>query len=432
MGSMPAEPPLSLSLLLPAALMLGLRAVLVAGEAAVAAVGAERATELAGEARGGRSLERLKQDPERSAAGVRATLGLALSAGAALTAFVAADTLPGDRMWAALAGAAAAWLLALLADTTLRALALTHPEWWALATAPLQLFLRGMFSIPTRLVAATGDLLLRPLGTRIRFAAAPPPLEEIQRILTDTKEEGAPEPALVRSLFDFGERTVKEIMVPRTDVFAIALDASPDEVVRLFLEEGHTRVPVYRESLDRIVGLVHVKDLLPLIANPELIILHDLVRPTTFVPWNRPVQQVMRELQKAGQHLAVVVDEYGGVAGIVTLEDIVEQLVGDIRDEFDEEAEVEVTASADGASLVRADMRVGDFNEQFDADVPEEEGYETLAGFLNALAGAIPSEGDRFYHGGFEFQVVRRDPRRVVEVRVTRTRAESSSAGPST
>ena len=130
----------------------------------------------------------------------------------------------------------------------------------------------------------------------------------------------------------------------------------------------------------------------------------------------------MRELQKASQHFAVVVDEYGGVAGIVTLEDIVEQIVGDIRDEFDE-AEPEVVPSADGANVVRGDMRVAEFNRTFQAEVPEDQGFETMGGFLSSLAGAIPAENDRFYHGGYEFQVARRDPRRVLEIRVTRTRA---------
>jgi CBS domain containing-hemolysin-like protein len=216
-------------------------------------------------------------------------------------------------------------------------------------------------------------------------------------------------------------------MVPRTDVVAISDDADPREVIQLLVEEGHTRIPVYRGSVDTIIGIIHVKDLLPLIANPELIILHDLIRPAHFVPWNRPIAQVMRELQQEQKHFAVVVDEYGGMAGIITLEDIVEQIVGDMRDEFDEEIG-DVVQGPGGAATVRAEMRVAEFNLAFDAHVPDDAGYETMGGFVSSLAGTIPAEGDRFYHGGLELEVTQRNPRRVLELRVTRTRAPGEQA----
>jgi len=404
-----------------AAASLVMRGIVLAGDAAIGATGPDRARELAGASRAGRSVARLKSDPDLTSATLRAALALFL-AGGVLGAVVAALRLGSSLppVVAGLAGTVPAWIVAVWIDSIARSLSSASPEAWALRTASLLLPLRRVLSPAVRMAHFAGDLLLRPAGLRIRLAPPSPPLEEIERLLTVSPREGAPEPALVHSLFEFGTRTVKDIAVPRTDVVAIAYGTSPSELVRLMVEEGHTRVPVYKGTLDGIVGIVHVKDLLPLLENPELIILDDLVRPVTFVPWNRPIGRAMRELQRKRQHMAVVVDEYGGMEGLVTLEDIVEQLVGDIRDEFDEE-EPEVVQSADGVSLVRAEMRVGAFNGTFGVAVPEDGGYETLGGFLSSLAGAIPAEGDRFYYGGLELLVTRRDARRVMEVKVTRT-----------
>lgn len=406
-----------------------LRWILLAGESALSAVGEETARELAEERRRGQALLRLKLDPELFAAGLRTGLTLsvvALTASTSLLSAVWANGNPGIAAAAIVASAGAVWFFTSATDPLPRSLAARWPESWALRTAwPLWAVCNAL-AWPVRAFGVVGNLLLKPFDTPLRFSLPPPPLDDIERLLTQTREEGAPEPALVRSLFDFGERTVKEIMVPRTDVRALPWDAPPEEVVRVFVEEGHTRMPVFQGTLDTIAGIVHVKDVMPLLANPELLILADLVRPATFVPWNRPASRVMRDMQRESQHFAVVVDEYGGVAGIVTLEDVVEELVGDIRDEFDEEPP-EVLLVSEDVSLVRGEMRVSQFNELFDAEVPEEEGYETLGGFLASLSGDIPDEGRRFFVGGLELEVARRDPRRVVEVKVSRVLQQESA-----
>lgn len=418
--------PIDLSLLAGATIALGVRGLVSGGEAALAAVGRERAEELSGRW-GGKSFVALKGDTERSAAAVRTAYVLSLVTATAFAAAFALQLVQRQGLTLStsvtvLVAGALTWLASMLVDVVPRSLGTLHPETWALATAPPLRLLRLALTPPARLVTAAANLLLRPAGTRALFGHPPPPLDELEHLLTQSREAGAPEPALVRSLFEFGERTVKEIMVPRTDVSAIPESAPPEEIARLLVEEGHTRMPVYRGNLDEIIGIVHSKDVLPLIANPQLIIIQDLVRPTIYVPWNRPIAQVLRELQQTRQHLAVVVDEYGGMAGIITLEDIVEQIVGDIRDEFDVEVP-DVTPLDSDESLVRADMRVEEFNALFEVDLPEEAGYETIGGFLSTLAGEIPGEGDRFYHQGLEFVVTRRDPRRVLEVRVARLRS---------
>lgn len=430
--SAPSDPvPLDLLPLVVAIVSLLARGIAIAADTAQSAIDSERAEELAEEGAAGARLVRIKAQPDELKGAVRSFVTLAVAVASACLALVAQGLLlptgaPLASRLAIPAGALVAWVLAVPTDVLFRSLASAWPEPWALRTGWFLSFVRTLISPVARLVEWTLDRILAPSGVTVLFSPPPPPLEELERLLSATQEEGAPEPELVRSLFEFGERTVKEIMVPRTDIFAIPYGADTREVVDLFVEEGHTRVPVYQDTIDRIVGIIHVKDVLPFVANPELIILHDLVRPPMFVPWNRPISKVMREMQAEGQHLSVVVDEYGGSAGIVTLEDIVEQIVGDIRDEFDE-ANEEVRTLGDGAAIVQADMRIADFNDEFDADLPEEEGYETLGGFLNSLSGAIPAQGDRFYQGVFEFLVTRREPRRVLEVKVTRTRDVDSS-----
>src|SRR5947207_2055275 len=156
-------------------------------------------------------------------------------------------------------------------------------------------------------------------------------MQEIEKILSEEARNGgagSPSPELVHGLFSFAERTAKEIMVPRTRVVGVPIDATPGQVIELLAEEGHTRMPVYEGDLDHIKGVLHAKDVIPLMAHPELIVLQDIVRPALFVPWTKPVGELLREMQQKRSLLALVVDEYGGFSGIVTLEDILEEVAG--------------------------------------------------------------------------------------------------------
>jgi CBS domain containing-hemolysin-like protein len=228
-----------------------------------------------------------------------------------------------------------------------------------------------------------------------------------------------PSAELVHGLFTFAERTAKEIMVPRTRVVGVPLDADPQRVIDLLIEEGHTRMPVYEGDLDHIRGVLHAKDVVQLIAHPELIVLQDLVRPALFAPWTKPVGELLREMQQKRSLIALIVDEYGGFSGIVTLEDILEEIVGEIRDEHDIETPT-LQLGPDGTALVRAETRLGEINRALGSTLPSEGDFETLSGLLNSAAGAIPQSGDRFFIGGLEFTVVQRDDRHVRLVRIAR------------
>jgi CBS domain containing-hemolysin-like protein len=181
-------------------------------------------------------------------------------------------------------------------------------------------------------------------------------------------------------------------------------------------------MPVYRGSLDQVLGVLHVRDLVPMLRHPELIVLRDLLRPPYFVPWSKPVDALLREMQRRKLHMAFVVDEHGGIMGICTLEDVLEQIVGALGDEFSEDEGKAVEAHADGTFTVLGQTPIREFNEAAGADLPEGEGVETVGGFVNHLAGAIPARGERVHWRGWAFTVADADPRKVTRVRAARTK----------
>ena len=410
------------------------RALLQAADAALFAVGEDELRAMDGAPRRVRWVLAMKQDPEPTAAALRA----AASALLAFAAVACAIWVNGALARAGIARASMsratlqllaglfAGALALLLDLAPRSLAAADPLRWSLALAGPTYLLCAVFKPPMRRMLRFFDALLLRQGATARYTHPPPPLEEIEKILSGESRGGekrAPSAELIHGLFNFAGRSAKEVMVPRTAVVGVPLDATPQQVIDLLSEEGHTRMPVYDGDLDRIRGVLHTKDVIPLLANPELIVLQDLLRPALWVPWTKPVDELLREMQQKRSHLALVSDEYGGFAGIVSLEDILEQIVGEIRDEHDTEVSVPPLGS-DGTALVRGEARIDEVNQVMGAQLPRDGDFETLAGLLNACAGAIPQSGDRFFVGGLELTVAQRDDRRVRLVRVARAQSQ--------
>jgi len=406
------------------------RALLQAADAAVLAVGEDevRAQKLEHPQRAAWLLS-LKQHPEPTATALRGASSSLLAFAAVACAIVVGDVLfragvhSNSRSTLQLLAGLLAGAVALTLDLAPRSLAAANPLAWGLALAGPAYFVCVSLRGPVRLMLKLFDSLLLRQGATARYTPPPPPLEEIEKILSDEARggaPGAPSPELVHGLFSFADRTAKEIMVPRTRVVGVPIDATPAQVIDLLAEEGHTRLPVFDGDLDRIRGVLHAKDVIPLLAHPELIVMQDLLRPALFVPWTKPVGELMREMQLKRSLLALVVDEYGGFEGIVTLEDILEEIVGEIRDEHDQEGPTPAFGP-DGTALVRAEIRVDELNRALSSQLPDSTGdFETLGGLLNSAAGAIPQAGDKFYIGGLELTVVQRDDRRVRTVRISR------------
>jgi len=244
---------------------------------------------------------------------------------------------------------------------------------------------------------------------------------------TGPEEEGlAPtERAMLSNLLRFGELRVDDVMVPRADIAAVERATGMAELVKLFAEVGHSRLPVYRETLDDVIGMVHVRDLLPLWGSEEGFALERVARRVLFVPPSMRVVDLLLQMRTTRIHMALVVDEYGGTDGLVTIEDLVEEIVGDIQDEHDNEESPQLVEKPGG--VIEADARtpVEDLEKRLGVtllDEDREEDIDTLSGLVSTLAGRVPSRGELIAHpAGVEFEVADADPRRVKRLRIRRT-----------
>lgn len=254
--------------------------------------------------------------------------------------------------------------------------------------------------------------------------------EDIRELMDVGEEKGVIEGTqkdMINNIFAFGDRTAEDIMTPRTEV--AALDADEDTVqdaLRIAVEEGFSRMPVYEEDIDHVIGLLYVKDLLPYVGKPlpEELTIRRIMRDAHFVPGTKNCQDLLAEMTEKHLHLAMVVDEYGGLAGIVSMEDLLESIVGSIQDEYDHE-EDEVKQRADNSFEVDGAMAIEEVGELLGISFPEAD-YETLAGFLIDRLGRIPSadEHAQVDYDAFEFTVLRMDERRVELVHIRRKDGE--------
>ena len=266
-------------------------------------------------------------------------------------------------------------------------------------------------------------------------------LAAIERPASDEAAGPRPEPAravespqradesrLLRSVVDFGQTLVREVMTPRPDIVAIRSDATIADLRRLVQEQEYSRLPVYTENLDNIVGLVVVKDLIQraeALADGQKVA--DVMRPAAFVPETKRLMDLLREFQLRRHQLAIVVDEYGGTAGLVTVEDVVEELVGEIRDEYDSEAEPIVREGAD-AYVFSAKVAIGDMMERLDRQV-EEGDFETVGGYVLSRVGRVPAVGERFTFDDLDVEILEAERRRIHKVRVRRLPKPAQVAG---
>lgn len=314
-------------------------------------------------------------------------------------------------------------LLAAVFDVSSRAMASADPESWALRLNGLVATLVFLLVPLAHGLLFCINLVLSPFSARVRFESPPPPLEELQKLLAAEAAEHQVDqsaPELIRSIFEFSDKRCKDVMVPRTEVVAVDINTPAPEILQLLAEENHSRIPIFREDIDHIVGVLHARDLIPFLQHPELIVLEDVIRPAQFIPWIKPAGDLLRDMQKLRIHMAMVVDEYGGFMGVVTLEDILREIVGDIADEFEVEEHL-FEKQQDGSYLVDAGLDVEDFVQAFGFSLPEGD-YETLGGYLSSLSGTIPEVGERFHFNGWQFTVQTKEGARLDSIRLIKPR----------
>lgn len=244
--------------------------------------------------------------------------------------------------------------------------------------------------------------------------------EELYYLLDQGKESGAldiNEHELIRNVFDFNERVVKNIMVPRTKISGIELDTPKDEVVQKIIAEGYSRMPVYDDIIDKIIGIIHAKDILPLLAGNKEWALADIIRKPYFVPETKKINDLLSELQQKRIQIAIVIDEFGGTAGMVTLEDIVEEIVGEIQDEYDEEKPT-VEKISDTEFIINAYATVYDVNEHLPHDLPEDEDFDTVGGLVSHAFGKIPEVGDSEECYGYLFTILKKTEQNIETIKL--------------
>jgi len=251
--------------------------------------------------------------------------------------------------------------------------------------------------------------------------------EEIQSIIDAGEEKGlidAQSGAMIESILEFRETLAREVMIPRTDILAIGSDAPIEEIIELIIRHGHTRIPVYSGSIDNIIGILNVKDLLKFWPRPvRQEDIFSILRKPYFIPETKNIHLLLHELKEKKLHMAIVIDEYGGTSGLVTLEDLIEEIVGEIRDEHDQEEEKFVELS-DGYTLVDSRVEIEAFEQYFGVDLPRGK-YETLGGFILDAVKRIPMTGDVIQHDSLEMVIASADDRSIKKVRI-RKKGETS------
>jgi putative hemolysin len=242
--------------------------------------------------------------------------------------------------------------------------------------------------------------------------------EDIRLMFIEGEEGGAieeEEREMIKGVIDFGTTTVREMMVPRIDMVAVSDDARWEEICEVFEKHGHSRLPVYHEKIDEVMGMLYVFDLMRAGKPPVEKSIKDLIRPVAFVPESKKVQDLLHEFRQKQMFMAVVVDEYGGTAGLVTLEDVIEEIFGEIHDEYDVE-ELPVTNLGEGFFVLDARMHRDEAEELLGASLPEGE-YETIGGFVFEELGRIPRKGESFRYNDFQVTILEATSRTVTRVK---------------
>jgi len=291
---------------------------------------------------------------------------------------------------------------------------------------PLKLALAGVR--PLSLLNGLCTILKTPLNFAsepllwlLRARPAPTSASAAEERIIDLVEKGTKsgqfdqtEHDLIKSVFDFADTTVSQCMTPRIEISAIDINWPTNKALQFIREEGYSRFPVYENDLDHIIGILFTRDVINLLYDRQLIIIQDLIRPPYFVPDSLQISELLKDMQARQAHIAVVLDEFGGTAGIITIEDVLEELVGEIQDEFDEEEE-SLRLAADGTAEVDAAMYVDDFNKQFKATLPEERG-DTVGGLIFTSLGELPEVNQKITVADIEFTILSLDGNRIARV----------------
>lgn len=316
------------------------------------------------------------------------------------------------------------YLHIVLGEFAPKAIALEHAERLAMAVArPIEIFYKT-FKLFILIINRSGVWMLRQFGLKVLLGHHVAYTEdELMQLINLSHQSGhlqRDEKDLINNVFEFSDLTASEIMIPRTQIVALELNSNFVEVVSQFQASGYSRLPVYRENFDNIIGIVHGKDVMSYTLRPDEFELKEIIRPPVFIPDSARLGDVLSRMQRDHIHLAVIVDEHAGVEGILTLEDLLEEIVGEIEDEHDEALTQAVAATNETDLSLDAGLSVREANRKFNLNLPESDDYTTVAGFLIAQAGRLLNQGDAVEHNGSRFTVEQVASRRITQVKMER------------
>jgi len=372
------------------------------------------------------TLARLRADPNRFLSTVLFTNTLALILASTATALLSEDLLArwdvpeAWRLWLSLATSfVLSIVLLIVAEVTPKTIAISNAERWSLLAAVPVDRLATVLSPILWAVTIVSRGLTGGRGSRAPYLTE----EELITALHVSEEAGVieeQEHQMIHGIIEIGDKTVREIMIPRTDIIAVPKDAALRDIVRLFKEHRHTRMPVFEENIDHVLGLIHTKDLLLFytLSTAQKFDMDKVLRPIEFTPEQKKVDELLSEMRTKKQHMVIVVDEYGGTAGLVTLEDLLEEIVGEIRDEYDTAELDRLTFIDDRRVRVDAGFPLEELNDRLRLGIEESGDYDTVGGYVHAMLGKIAEEGDSFNAGRVKWVVEKVQGRRIQTVRL--------------
>ena len=287
----------------------------------------------------------------------------------------------------------------------------------------LFLILIKIFKYPVIGITSLGNLFLKPFKEKTDFSQTRLSEDEIRVIISEGVKTGAldeTEKEIFENIFKFNDLRAKEVMIPRTEIVAVEMINDDKKMIREALDSGFSIIPVYKESLDSIIGVLHTKNLIKFLMDNQAVELKSLIRRAYFVPETKPISEILREMQGGGERMAIVTDEYGGTEGLITMEDILEEIVGDIKDENKTEPK-EFSELPDGSFSVLGAMGISDFNETFNFSLPESDDYNTVAGFVSDFSGKILNRGEFVVYEGIKFELIKKIRQKMVQFKVYST-----------
>ena len=301
-----------------------------------------------------------------------------------------------------------------------KALGFKYSDRLAIKSVKLLTGISKLLIIPVKILTEVSNLFLIPFKEKTNFSQTRPSEDKILDIISDGVKSGAIDEAeqeIIKNILEFNDLKADEVMIPRIDMVAIDMNEDKEVTLKEIMKTGHSLIPAYEENPDNIIGVIHTKDLMWLYIEKKQISLKDLIRPAYFIPGTKPISEVLKEMQQIGERLAIVTDEYGGTEGLITLEDVLEEIVGEIKDRTKNEIS-EFSKFPDGTFCILGSMDIDDFNDTFNHKLEESEEYNTVAGFIAERSGKILNQGDSFEYEGLHFELIKKIRQKMVQFRV--------------